>query len=270
MGRNKKQKNDNGKLKRKVYEKELRKLQAQLCCLQEWAKAERQRIIIIFEGRDAAGKGGTIKALTERVSPRVFRVVALPTPSEREKTQMFIQRYMEQFPAAGEVTIFDRSWYNRAGVEHVMGFVDEKQYARFLELCPEIEKYIVDAGIRLIKIWLEVGMDEQERRFSARIDDPVRQWKLSPMDIESYARWYDYSRARDAMLKATDSKHAPWAIVRSDDKRRARLNCISHILSTIPYKKVRTSKVKLPPRSRKGAYDDQASLNGRRFVMERY
>jgi polyphosphate kinase len=260
----------NGKLKRKAYEKELRKLQVELCHLQEWIKAEGQRAIIVFEGRDAAGKGGTIKALTERVSPRVFRVIALPAPSDRQKSQMFIQRYMEHFPAAGEIVIFDRSWYNRAGVERVMGFVDEKQYARFLELAPEIEKYIVDAGIRLIKVWLEVGMEEQERRFAARIDDPVRQWKLSPMDVGSYSRWYDYSRARDAMLKATDSKHAPWVIVPSDDKRKARLNCISHILHSIPYKKVRHAKVKLPSRSRKGAYDDQTPLKGRRFVAERY
>lgn len=272
MAKNKKEKEEeeDGKLKRKAYEKELRKLQVQLCQLQEWVKAEGQRVIIIFEGRDAAGKGGTIKALTERVSPRVFRVVALPAPTEREKTQMFIQRYMERFPAAGEIIIFDRSWYNRAGVERVMGFVDEKQYARFLALCPEMEKHIVDAGIKLIKVWLEVGMDEQNKRFAARIDDPVRQWKLSPMDVESYTRWYDYSRARDAMLKATDSKHAPWVIVRSDDKRRARLNCISHILSAIPYKKVKNPKVKLPSRSKKGAYDDQASLKGRHFVAERY
>ncbi|MBX9844847.1 MAG: polyphosphate kinase 2 [Xanthobacteraceae bacterium] len=260
----------NGKLKRKAYEKELRKLQVQLCHLQEWVKAEGQRVIIVFEGRDAAGKGGTIKALTERVSPRVFRVVALPAPSDREKTQMYIQRYIEQFPAGGEVIIFDRSWYNRAGVEHVMGFVDDRRYARFLELCPEIENYIIEAGIKLIKIWLEVGMEEQSRRFAARIDDPLRQWKLSPMDVESYTRWYDYSRARDTMLKATDSKHSPWVIVRSDDKRRARLNCISHILNTVPYKKVKRAKVKLPPRSDKGAYDDQASLKGRRFVAERY
>jgi polyphosphate kinase 2 len=270
MARSKNGKEENGKFKRKAYDKELCKLQVQLCHLQEWVKAERQRIIIIFEGRDAAGKGGTIKALTERVSPRVFRVVALPAPSDRQRGQMFMQRYMEQFPAAGEIVIFDRSWYNRAGVERVMGFVEEKQYARFLELCPEIEKYIVDAGVRLIKIWLEVGMGEQNRRFAARIDDPLRQWKLSPMDVESYARWYDYSRARDAMLKATDTKHAPWAIVRSDDKRRARLNCISHILNTIPYKKIRHRKVKLPPRSKKGAYDDQATLKGRHFVAERY
>ena len=196
MAEKKKESGRNGKLKRKAYEKELRKLQVQLCHLQEWIKAEGQRAIIVFEGRDAAGKGGTIKALTERVSPRVFRVVALPAPSDREKTQMFIQRYMERFPAAGEVIIFDRSWYNRAGVERVMGFVDERQYERFLSLCPEMEKHIVDAGITLIKVWLEVGMEEQERRFAARIDDPVRQWKLSPMDVESYTRWYDYSRAR--------------------------------------------------------------------------
>jgi polyphosphate kinase 2 len=270
MAKSKKEQDGDRKLKRKPYEKELRKLQVQLCQLQEWVKAEGQRAIIVFEGRDAAGKGGTIKALTERVSPRVFRVVALPAPSDREKTQMYIQRYMERFPAAGEIIIFDRSWYNRAGVEHVMGFVDDKLYARFLELCPEIENYIVEAGIRLIKIWLEVGMEEQSQRFAARIDDPMRQWKLSPMDVESYTRWYDYSRARDAMLKATDSKHAPWVIVRSDDKRRARLNCISHILNTIPYKKIKNQKVKLPARSSKGKYDDQATLKGRHFVAERY
>ena len=270
MAKSKKEPDGDGKLKRKAYENELLSLQVQLCHLQEWIKAERQRIIIVFEGRDAAGKGGTIKALTERVSPRVFRVVALPAPSDREKTQMFMQRYIERFPAAGEVIIFDRSWYNRAGVERVMGFVDEKQYERFLSLCPEMEKYIVDAGIRLIKVWLEVGMEEQERRFAARVDDPLRQWKLSPMDVESYTRWYDYSRARDAMLKATDSKHAPWVIVRSDDKRRARLNCISHILSVIPYKKIKNQKVKLPARSSKGEYDDQATLKGRHFVAERY
>ena len=261
---------DDGKLKRKAYEKDLDKLHIELCHLQEWVKAEGQRVIIAFEGRDAAGKGGTIKALTERVSPRVFRVVALPAPSDREKTQMYMQRYMAHFPAAGEIIIFDRSWYNRAGVEHVMGYVDDKRYKHFLQLCPEIEKYIIEAGIRLIKIWLEVGMEEQERRFAARVEDPLRQWKLSPMDVKSYSRWYDYSRARDAMLKATDSRHAPWVIVRSDDKRRARLNCISHILHTIPYKKIKNAKVKLPSRSDKGAYDDQATLKGRRFVAERY
>jgi polyphosphate kinase 2 (PPK2 family) len=196
--------------------------------------------------------------------------MALPAPSDREKTQIFIQRYIERFPSGGEIVVFDRSWYNRAGVEYVMGFVDKTIHKRFLELCPEIEKHIVDAGITLIKIWLEVGMEEQERRFAARVDDPLRQWKLSPMDIESYTRWYDYSRARDMMLKATDTKYAPWFIVRSDDKRRGRLNCISHILQSIPYKKIRRPKVKLPKRSLKGKYDDQSVLKGRRFVAEVY
>jgi polyphosphate kinase len=262
----------NGKMKRKLYEKELRKLQVQVCHLQEWVKAKGLRAIIVFEGRDAAGKGGTIKALTERVSPRVFRVVALPAPSDREKSQMFVQRYIAHFPAAGEVVIFDRSWYNRAGVEHVMGFVSDEQYKRFLELCPQIEQYIADAGIILVKIWLEVGMEEQERRFAARIDDPLRQWKLSPMDVGSFTRWYDYSRARDKMLAATNTKHAPWFIVRTDDKRRGRLNCIAHILSKIPYKKMQKEKVKLPARSKKGkgSYDDQVTLKGQNFVKQVY
>jgi len=259
-----------GKLKRKEYEKEMHKLQVELCHLQEWVKYKGLRAMIVFEGRDAAGKGGTIKALTERVSPRVFRVVALPAPSDREKTQMFMQRYMAHFPAAGEIIIFDRSWYNRAGVEYVMGFCSKDQHERFLDLCPQVEKYVVDAGIILIKIWLEVGPEEQERRFHARIDDPLRQWKLSPMDVESFSRWTDYSRARDLMLEATDTKHAPWYIVRSDDKRRARLNCISHILSMIPHKKAPHEKVKLPKRGNKGKYDDQAGLKGRNFVPERY
>jgi len=267
-----KRKNDDSvsRMKRKLYEKELHKLQVELCHLQEWVKAKGQRIIIVFEGRDAAGKGGTIKALTERVSPRVFRVVALPAPSDREKTQLYIQRYIQHFPAAGEIVIFDRSWYNRLGVERVMGFVKDEQYKRFLQLCPQVERYIVDGGIILIKIWLEVGIDEQERRFAARVNDPLRQWKLSPMDVESYNRWHDYSRARDAMFKATDSKHAPWTVVRTDDKRRGRLNCISHILSVIPYKKIHKPKVKLPKRSAKSGYDDQASLKNRKFVVERF
>jgi polyphosphate kinase len=259
-----------GKMKRKVYEKELLKLQVELCQLQDWLKAEGSRVIVVFEGRDAAGKGGTIKAITERVSPRVFRVVALPAPSDREKTQMFLQRYVEHFPAAGEIVIFDRSWYNRAGVENVMGFVDPQEVKRFLQICPEIEKYITDAGIILIKFWLEVGKDEQERRFLARINDPVRQWKLSPMDLESFRRWYDYSHARDMMFKATDTDYAPWHIVRSDDKKRARLNCISALLELIPYEKVTRPKVKLPRRSNKGHYDDQTPLRGRNFVDERY
>src|SRR5262245_35352279 len=258
------------KMKRKTYEKELQKLQVDLCHLQEWVKAKGARIMIVFEGRDAAGKGGTIKAITERVSPRVFRVVALPAPSDRQKTQLFMQRYIERFPAGGETVIFDRSWYNRAGVEYVMGFCTEQQNAHFLRLCPQVEKYIVDAGIILIKIWLEVGQDEQERRFSARINDPLRQWKLSPMDLESFRRWYEYSRARDMMLRKTSSRHAPWYIVHSDDKRRARLNCISHILKQIPFKKVSHAKVKLPKRAEKGKYDDRLSLKGLKFVAEKY
>src|SRR5437870_1721186 len=220
----------NGKLTNKEYMKALRKLQEKLCMLQEYVKAKGLRVMIVFEGRDAAGKGGTIKALTERVSPRVFRVVALPAPSDREKGQLYLQRYLEHFPAKGEIVIFDRSWYNRAGVEYVMGFCTKEQHEQFLELCPEIEKYIVDGGIQLIKIWLEVSDKEQKRRFEARIDNPVRQWKLSPMDLPSRSKWFDYSRARDMMLAATDTKHAPWYILRSDDKKRARLNCIRHIL----------------------------------------
>ena len=258
------------RLKGKEYAKQLRRLQEELCRLQEWVKHEGLRVIVVFEGRDGAGKGGTIRALTERVSPRVFRLVALPAPSSREKSQMYMQRYMQHFPAAGEVVIFDRSWYNRAGVEYVMGFCTKGERRRFLELCPEVEKYIVDAGIILVKYWLEVGNAEQERRFRARIKDPLRQWKLSPVDLPSRTRWYDYSRARDRMLAATDTKAAPWYIVRSDDKKRARLNCISHLLGLIPYKKVPREKVELPGRSKKGAYDDQAALAGRRFVPEKF
>ena len=257
-------------LKRKNYEKELRRLQAELCKLQDWVRYKGLRVIVVFEGRDAAGKGGTIRAITERVSPRVFRLVALPAPSDREKSQMYIQRYMQHFPAAGEIVVFDRSWYNRAGVEHVMGFCSKDQYRQFLEICPEFEKYIVDGGIILIKFWLEVGKKEQQRRFEARLKDPLRQWKLSPMDLESFRRWYEFSRARDAMLEATDSKHAPWYLIRSDDKRKARLNCISHLLSKIPYKKAPREKVKLPKRSEKPRYNDIASLKGRCFVREVY
>ena len=257
-------------MKAKKYEKELRKLQARLCHLQEWVKQKGLRVIIVFEGRDAAGKGGTIRTLTERVSPRVFRTIALPAPSDREKSQMYFQRYMQHFPAAGEIVIFDRSWYNRAGVEYVMGFCTKEQHARFLDRCPEIEKYIVDGGIQLIKIWLESSDKEQKRRFEARMEDPVRQWKLSPMDLPSRSKWFEYSRARDLMLKATDSKHAPWYILRSDDKKRARLNCLAHILNLIPHKKVEREKVKLPKRSMKGAYDDEAPLKKRKFVPEKY
>ncbi len=258
------------RLGRKLYDKELRRLQAELCRLQDWVKYKGLRILIVFEGRDAAGKGGTIRAITERVSPRIFRVVALPTPSDREKSQMYLQRYVQHFPAAGEVVIFDRSWYNRAGVERVMGFCTKEQHKRFLDRCPLMEQYIVDGGIILIKYWLEVGKKEQQRRFAARIHDPLRQWKLSPMDLESFRRWYEYSSARDEMLAATDSKHAPWYIIRSDDKRKARLNCISHLLSLIQYRKVPRNRAKLPPRNDKGSYDDQASLNRRQFVPENY
>jgi polyphosphate kinase len=262
--------NGSPKMKRKVYEEELERLQGELCKLQEWVKYQGLRVIIIFEGRDAAGKGGTIKAITERVSPRVFRVVALPAPSDREKTQMYMQRYMQHFPAAGEIVIFDRSWYNRAGIEHVMEFCTPEQYHRFLDLCPQIEQYIVEGGIKLIKFWLEVGNKEQARRFEARIEDPLRQWKLSPTDLESRRRWYDYSRARDRMLEVTDTAHAPWYIVRSDNKRRARLNCIAHLLSLIPYDRVPRSKVTVPERATDNAYDDEAPLRHRRFVLEKY
>ena len=258
------------KIKRKQYETELRKLQAELCRLQEWVKHKGLRVIVVFEGRDAAGKGGTIKAITERVSPRVFRIAALPAPSDREKSQMYMQRYVQHFPTAGEVVIFDRSWYNRAGVEYVMGFCTKEQRRQFLKLCPTVEKYIVDGGIHIIKIWLEVSDEEQKRRFEARLHDPLRQWKLSPMDLPSRSKWFEYSRARDVMLAATDTKHAPWYILNSDDKRRARLNCILHLLSLIPYKDVPREKVKVPKRATKGTYDDKSTLKGRKFVPEKY
>ncbi len=255
-------------MKRKEYEKELRKLQVELCALQDWVKHQGLRVVVVFEGRDAAGKGGTIKAITERVSPRVFRVVALPVPSDREKGQLYLQRYVAHLPTMGEIVIFDRSWYNRAGVEHVMGFCTEEQHRRFLQVCPEFELFIVDGGIQLIKYWLEVGDEEQQRRFEARINDPLRQWKLSPTDLCSRTKWFEYSRARDIMFEATNTKFAPWYIVRSDDKRRARLNCIRHLLSLIPYENVPQTKAKLPERSIKDAYDDLASLKGMQFVAE--
>src|SRR5882757_7829157 len=249
------------KLERKEYERELKRLHVELVKLQEWVRHKGLKICVVFEGRDGAGKGGAIKAITERVSPRVFRVLALPAPSDREKTQIYLQRYMQHFPAAGEIVIFDRRWYNRAGVEYVMGFCTKEQHHRFLELCPVFESYITGSGIILLKFWLEVSSEEQEKRFKARIEDPVRQWKLSPMDLPSRSRWYDYSRARDMMLEASDTDAVPWHIVRSDDKKRARLNCISHLLSLIPYKQAPKERVKLLERSTKGAYDDQASLN---------
>jgi polyphosphate kinase 2 len=257
-------------VKRAKYEKALRDLQVRLCHLQRWVKAKGLRVVIVFEGRDGAGKGGTIRALTERLSPRVFRVVALPAPSDRETTQMYMQRYFQHFPSAGEVVIFDRSWYNRAGVEYVMGFCTPKQHRRFLDLCPQIERFLIDGGIILIKVWLEVSNAEQKRRFEARASDPLRQWKLSPMDLPSRTRWYDYSRARDQMLKATDTRLAPWYIVRSDDKRTARLNTMAHVLSMIPHKTLRQKTIKIPKRSSKHAYDDKAPLARRRFVRERY
>ena len=253
-------------MKRKEYEKQLRELQVELCALQDWVKQKGLRVVVVFEGRDAAGKGGTIKAITERVSPRVCRVAALPAPSDREKGQLYMQRYVAHLPTAGEIVILDRSWYNRAGIEHVMGFCSDEQYRRFLKVCPEFELFIFDDGIQLIKYWLEVGDEEQKRRFLARIEDPLRQWKLSPTDLCSRSRWFAYSRARDAMLAATDTKFAPWYIVRSDDKRRARLNCIRHLLDQIAYKKLPREKVKLPDRLMDDAYDDIAALKSMRFV----
>jgi polyphosphate kinase 2 len=262
--------NDKEPMKRKEYERELERLQTELCKLQEWVKYKGLRVIVVFEGRDTAGKGGTIKAITERVSPRVFRVVALPAPSDREKTQMYIQRYMRHFPAAGEIVIFDRSYYNRAGVEHVMGFCTKEQHHEFLRLVPLVEKIMIHGGLILIKYWLEVGKEEQARRFEARVEDPLRQWKLSPMDVESWARWDDYTRARDEMLEATDTPDAPWYLVRTDDKKRARLNCIAHFLSLIPYEKVPREKVKLPKRSAKDKHDPEKGLRGKTFVPAVY
>jgi polyphosphate kinase 2 len=258
------------KMKEGEYLDRLGELQVELCYLQDWVKETGARIILLFEGRDAAGKGGIIKAITERVSPRVFRVSALPAPTEREKSQLYMQRYIPHFPAGGEIVIFDRSWYNRAGVEHVMGFCTEEEYRDFLKACPILERWIVRSGIILIKIWLEVGQEEQDRRFHARINDPLRQWKLSPMDLGSYGRWYDYSLARDAMLEATDTDEAPWSILRSDDKKRARLNGITHILGRIPYERIKRPLAELPKRSNKHKFDDTQTLVGRRFVENVY
>jgi len=258
------------KMTNKEYEAEIAKLHAELVKLQLWVQEKGVRAIVVFEGRDAAGKGGVIKRITERVSPRVFRVTALPAPSEREKTQMYFQRYVAHFPAAGEVVIFDRSWYNRAGVERVMKFCTKDEYERFLHYAPIFEHAIVDAGIVLIKYWFDVGMEEQERRFRARIEDPRKIWKLSPMDVESFDRWYDYSRARDDMLKYTSTDYAPWNIVRADSKKRARLNCISHLLSQIPYKELPREKIKLGTRSTKGSYDDEAVIEQFGTIPEKY
>jgi polyphosphate kinase len=257
-----------GTLKRKEYEKELARLHVELVKLQEWVKDKGVKIAIVFEGRDGAGKGGAIKAITERVSPRVYRVVALPAPTEREKSQMYLQRYVPHLPAAGEIVIFDRSWYNRAGVERVMEFASEKAVRSFLRVVPLMERAMVDSGVVLIKLWLEVSPDEQTRRLESRMHDGRKIWKLSPMDLESYSRWYDYSRARDDMFKATDTKFAPWRVVRSDDKRRARLNIIAHLLDEVPYQKVPRPKVKLPKRQKAHGYKDPKYPY--KYIKERY
>jgi polyphosphate kinase 2 len=245
-----------GTLGNKEYAKQMKKLHVELVKLQEWVVHKGLKVCIVFEGRDGAGKGGTIKAITERVSPRVFRVVALPAPTEREKSQMYIQRYMQHLPAAGEVVIFDRSWYNRAGVERVMGFCSEEQLQKFLKMTPLVEKAFVDSGIILLKYWLEVSPEEQTRRLKARIDDGRKIWKLSPMDLKSYNRWFDYSRARDDMFTATDTSWAPWYVAKSEDKRRVRLNIISHLLSHVPYEDLPRKKVKLPDRQKAKAYSE--------------
>ena len=258
------------KLSNKEYEAEIFKLHAELVKLQRWVKEKGIRAVVVFEGRDAAGKGGVIKRITERVSPRVFRVTALPAPSEREKTQMYMQRYVAHFPAAGEVVLFDRSWYNRAGVERVMKFCSKEEYERFLEYTPIFERSMVDNGVVLIKYWFDVGMEEQERRFRARIEDPRKVWKLSPMVVESYNRWYDYSRARDDMITATSTDYAPWHVVRADSKKRARLNCITHLLSQFPYDDLPRDKVKLGKRSTRGSYDDEASIANFNVIPEKY
>jgi polyphosphate kinase 2, PA0141 family len=263
MGDSKRRKSDNGggvatkeKLKGKEYDAELARLHSELVKLQEWVKHKGLKVAIVFEGRDGAGKGGAIKAITERVSPRVFRVIALPAPTEREKSQMYVQRYLPHLPAAGEIVIFDRSWYNRAGVERVMGFCTETDVKKFLRAVPLVEKAIVDSGVHLIKFWLEVSQEEQTKRLESRIDDGRKIWKLSGMDLLSYGRWYDYSRARDDMFKASDTDYAPWIVVPSDDKRRARLNIIAHILDAIPYKEAPREKVKLPERQKPGGYKE--------------
>ena len=258
------------KLSRKHYEKEMEKLQVKLCHLQDWVRETNARVVIVLEGRDTAGKGGLIKRIIERVSPRTFRVVALSAPSERDLSKLYLQRYIEHFPAGGEIVIFDRSWYNRAGVERVMGFTKEEDVERFLENVPKFERWLVESGVIIIKLWLEVSKKEQDRRLEARIDDPVKQWKLSPMDLKSYTKWYDYSRARDEMFAATSREPAPWYVIHSDDKKRARLNAIAHILSLIPYHKIKRDKVKLPKRSNKNKYKDDLPARQVKLVRERY
>ena len=258
------------RLDRKTFDKELKKLQTELVKLQEWVKHEGLKVVVVFEGRDAAGKGGIIKRIMERVSPRVFRVVALPAPSDREKTQFYYQRYLPHLPAAGEVVLFDRSWYNRAGVERVMDFCTDKQYEQFMATCPGWERALVESGIILIKYWLTVGNEEQAKRFQERIEDPRKHWKLSPMDVQARSKWYDYARARDAMFDVTDTEWAPWYVVDSNDQRRGRLNCISHLLSLIPYEDLPYEPAELPPRGKKGAYDDEKALEKRTWVPEKY
>jgi polyphosphate kinase 2 len=258
------------KLSIKFYESELARLQGELVKLQHWVRVKGLRVIVVFEGRDAAGKGGLIKRITERVSPRVFRVVALPTPSEREKSQMYVQRYVHHFPAAGEVVLFDRSWYNRAGVEHVMGFCTKKEYVRFIQFTPNFELSIVNSDIMLVKYWLDTTMEEQEKRFQSRIHDPRKIWKLSPMDVESYRRWYQYSQARDDMLLATDTDYAPWYIIPANDKKRARLNCISHLLSLIPYEDLQRDKIDLGERDQSMKYDDHLTLDDKTIIPQIY
>ncbi|MFC1689536.1 polyphosphate kinase 2 [Pseudomonadota bacterium] len=268
MGKDKEGKT--GKLSDKVYEKELERLQGELVKLQLWVKEKGLKVIVVFEGRDAAGKGGMIKRMTERVSPRIFRVVALPAPTDREKSQMYSQRYINHFPGAGEVVIFDRSWYNRAGVERVMGFCTRKQYVKFIQFVPNFELTIVNSDIILIKYWLDTSIDVQEKRFRDRIEDPRKIWKLSPMDVASFNRWFDYSQARDDMLLASDTQHAPWYIVPADDKKRARLNCISHFLSQIPYEDLEMEEVELGERDMSKQYDDQLDLSQRRVVPQKF
>jgi polyphosphate kinase 2 len=256
------------KMTRKEFERELRTLQVELVKLQEWVKATGAKICVLFEGRDAAGKGGVIKRITERTSPRVFHVVALSAPTEREKTQMYVQRYLPHLPAAGEVVLFDRSWYNRAGVERVMGFASEEDVARFLRLVPTVERAVIDSGVILVKYWLEVDEDNQTKRFQERIDDGRKTWKLSPMDLEAHRRWYDYSRARDEMFAATDLPESPWFVVDSNDQRRGRLNCIAHFLSLIPYEEIPRERVALPPRQSADGYEEPE--HPFRYVPERY
>jgi polyphosphate kinase len=262
---------DNGKaqkLKKKQYARELRILQTKLVEMQEWVKTTGAKVVVVFEGRDAAGKGGVIQRIMERVSPRVFRHVALPAPTEREKSQLYAQRYIKEMPAAGEVVLFDRSWYNRVLVEHVMGFCTDRQYNDFLRMCPGFEALVRENGIILVKYWFEVSEEEQHRRFKRRIEDPMRRWKLSPMDLESHRRWYDYSRARDVMFESTDTAQSPWYVVQTDDKERARLNCISHLLSVVPWKKIPLGKVILPKRQKPKGY--KPTQWNYRWIPQRY